>query len=916
MRERPAHRPPKDRMAIHPVGGIGPRRRSRPLGRTALLTALVLVLGIGGLPMVASAAGAVPPGAPGPSHFGAILLAPHSLGKSVPGVGEAVQNGTRATPSWPTFLANDARTSADAGETALNVSNVANLSERWTRHINGSVFSSEAYVNGTVYFGAWNGYEYAVDAVTGSVDWATYLGHSSTCYVGGIDSSPTVWNNTLYVGAPNDHWDALNITTGAIEWRVDVFTTGNFDWASPLVYDGALYIGLASCSDSPLVQGKLLEVNLSGTHSILHEFDTVPNGTIGSTIWATPVLDRANRTIWVATGNDNGIHQKYAQSLVALNATTLAVRGFWQVPNVVGQDQDFGATPTLIHDATGRELIVDTNKNGYAYALNASNVTSNGSWKPVWKLWLGNGPLYAPAAFDGTTLYEAGSNVTLGGTYYGSSLRAVDPATGKAIWTQGSNLGTIYGAPVYSDGFVIDTTQGGSLEVRNASDGNLLATYPLPIASGYSAAAEGSPIVVDGQIICGDGDAGGSSIGSVVDFGVPLGRATLTAPPSGRDAPYDANFSASVGGGIPPYNFAWDFGDGSQGAGGSVSHVYTMAGTFDVTVNVTDLTGQEELLNTTVVVYPSLTTGITGGPFGPHIFPLVVGFTALPTGGSGAPYNLTWDFGDGSATATGSQVGHEYDFPGTYRATLTTEDSTGATAFAAVNITVVRPLELTLAISGAATGEAPFEANFTATMQFGGSPVGLLWTFGDGTGQSGGLSASHTYGAAGTYHVSLVGSDTAGDHVVRSVNVTVSAALQSPLIAATQLSTSCSPPGTSEELNFTTAGGVGPFTGTWEFGDGTTGAAVNVTHFYATNGTFVVNLTLTDALGRTSNTSETIAVTGPYCTPSHGPPTHTPSPTSSPAGPTVEEYALIGAALAAVAIGVAVLWARRGRHPR
>src|SRR5579871_5213123 len=270
-------------------------------------------------------------------------------------------------------------------------------------------------------------------------------------------------------------------------------------------------------------------------------------------------------------------------------------------------------------------------------------------------------------------------------------------------------------------------------------------------------------------------------------------RWSISAFPSGRDAPYDANFSASVGGGIPPYNFAWDFGDGSQGAGGSVSHVYTMAGTFDVTVNVTDLTGQEELLNTTVVVYPSLTTGITGGPFGPHIFPLVVGFTALPTGGSGAPYNLTWDFGDGSATATGSQVGHEYDFPGTYRATLTTEDSTGATAFAAVNITVVRPLELTLAVSGAATGEAPFEANFTATMQFGGSPVGLLWTFGDGTGQSGGLSASHTYGAAGTYHVSLVGSDTAGDHVVRSVNVTVSAALQSPLIAATQLSTSCSP---------------------------------------------------------------------------------------------------------------------------
>ncbi len=622
----------------------------RPLVLAACLGALTL---IGAFPIHvdASMAAAAPA-----AELGRAPGAPMSHAVHLPGSHRAGDSSipSSSIPSWPTFLGNDARDSAATAETTLNVSNLPNVTLRWAYALNGSMYSSLAYINGTVFFGAWNGYEYAVNASNGALDWATYLGRSSSCYVGGIDSTPTVWNNTLYVGAGNDHWYALNASSGAVEWRVSVFTTGNFDWASPLVYNGAIYIGLASCSDSPLVQGKLIEVNLSGTHAVLHEFDAVPSGTIGSTIWATPALDRANRTIWVATGNDNGVHQKYAQSIVGLNATTLAVLGFWQVPNVVGQDQDFGATPTLIHDGSGRELIVDTNKNGYAYALNASNVTSNGSWGPVWSLFLGNGPLYAPAAFDGTTLYEAGSSVTIH-TTYDDSLRGVDPSTGKAIWTQGSDAGTIYGAPACANGFVIDAA-GPDVELRNASSGELVRAYAVPDPHSYGLTIEGSPIIVDGQILFGAGD--GYANGGVYDLGLPLGTATLSAPESGRDAPYLANFSAVVHGGIPPYSFLWNFGDGSSGYGSAVSHLYADAGSFPVTVNITDLAGQEDRLNTSVEVFPSLSTAISGGPFGPHIFPLVVGFTAVPVGGSGPPYNLTWSFGDGSSAQYGPAASH------------------------------------------------------------------------------------------------------------------------------------------------------------------------------------------------------------------------------------------------------------------
>ena len=44
-------------------------------------------------------------------------------------------------------------------------------------------------------------------------------------------------------------------------------------------------------------------------------------------------------------------------------------------------------------------------------------------------------------------------------------------------------------------------------------------------------------------------------------------------------------------GGVPPYTFAWNFGDGAEGAGNAPSHVYLTTGTLTATVTVTDSRG-------------------------------------------------------------------------------------------------------------------------------------------------------------------------------------------------------------------------------------------------------------------------------------------------------------------------------------
>ncbi|MCP9495345.1 MAG: PQQ-dependent sugar dehydrogenase [Pyrinomonadaceae bacterium MAG19_C2-C3] len=76
--------------------------------------------------------------------------------------------------------------------------------------------------------------------------------------------------------------------------------------------------------------------------------------------------------------------------------------------------------------------------------------------------------------------------------------------------------------------------------------------------------------------------------------------ASATANPSSGSAPLTVNFNASAS--TDPdgdaLTFAWDFGDGTSGAGVIVSHTYTQIGTYNATLTVTDGRGGS---NTTTV---------------------------------------------------------------------------------------------------------------------------------------------------------------------------------------------------------------------------------------------------------------------------------------------------------------------------
>ncbi len=73
-------------------------------------------------------------------------------------------------------------------------------------------------------------------------------------------------------------------------------------------------------------------------------------------------------------------------------------------------------------------------------------------------------------------------------------------------------------------------------------------------------------------------------------------------------------FTANVTGGVSPYSYSWNFGDGTSGTSNPVTHTYNTPGYYTVSVTVTDSIGETASASVTIniEVVPVLTLTITG----------------------------------------------------------------------------------------------------------------------------------------------------------------------------------------------------------------------------------------------------------------------------------------------------------------
>lgn len=314
------------------------------------------------------------------------------------------------------------------------------------------------------------------------------------------------------------------------------------------------------------------------------------------------------------------------------------------------------------------------------------------------------------------------------------------------------------------------------------------------------------------------------------------------------------SFSGTATGGTSPYSFAWKFGDQSTGSGATVSHAYALAGTFTVTLTVSDSASHTGAVTKSVVVTPPLAADFSFSPTKPVVGE-TISFSATASGGM-SPYSYSWTFGDGSS-GSGAKVGHGYSAKGTFTVTLTVSDSGTHTARATRSVAVTPALvvSFTLTPTLPVAGET---VSFTGSATGGTTPYSYGWNFGDGS-TGAGATVSHAFASAGSYRVTFIASDSAGHSlgVTKSVDVT-------PKPTA-DISFAPTKPMTLEGISFlaVASGGTTPYVFAWDFGDGSSGSGVTVSYAYSTAGTFTVTLDVSDSAGHRITVTKSIVVTPP-----------------------------------------------------
>jgi PKD repeat protein len=305
------------------------------------------------------------------------------------------------------------------------------------------------------------------------------------------------------------------------------------------------------------------------------------------------------------------------------------------------------------------------------------------------------------------------------------------------------------------------------------------------------------------------------------------------------------------------------------------THAFDIAGSFPVTLTVTDTAGNSAEMDLTVIVndledpVPAATVIPDPAEFGAMV--TLNASASTDNLDAAAEMSYEWVFVDDGVTYTLTNMvsTHEFAELGDITITLTVTDQAGNSASIDVVLSVVDTTDPVAVASADPTsvtegGSVDFDASDSTDNYL---IASYEWDFGDGSSVESGVSVTHVYADAGSYTATLTVTDTEGNYATDTVAITVNAEVvdqaptadagvdQSAYVGAT---VTFDGSGSSDS-----EGAIANYT--WVVMDGTTlvatlyGAAP--THAFAAAGTYTVNLTVTDGGGLTDTDEMTVTVT-------------------------------------------------------
>jgi outer membrane protein assembly factor BamB len=402
---------------------------------------------------------------------------------------------------------------------------------KWKFRMEGLTISSPAVNNNdTIYIGA-EDFQKSFFAINknGTEGWHFASG-------GFIDASPAIGEDgVIYSGSMNGDLIAF-YPNGTIKWRTHI--GADWTYSSPAIgNDGTIYIASVGSS-------RLCAVN--------------PNGTIKwffyaeNYIYCPPAIGN-DGTIYVGS-NDGYMYAVYPNGTLK-----------WKF--YAGGEKGIGSAPSITDDGT----IYFGGTSGYLYAL-----YPNGTLR--WAIGTGYIGESSPAIGIEGTIYV--------GDQDNYRIYSINP-NGSVNWYYKTGGEIISSPAIDKNGVIYCGSMDGNLYALNPN-GTLRWTFDAGDSIESSVAIEeDGTIYVAAQFL----PSGGQEFRTYLyAFGRGELQAEANGPYSGA-ATVPIQFTGTVYGGILPYTYHWDFGDGQTSNEQNPTHSYSTSGNYTATFTVTDSVG-------------------------------------------------------------------------------------------------------------------------------------------------------------------------------------------------------------------------------------------------------------------------------------------------------------------------------------
>lgn len=205
---------------------------------------------------------------------------------------------------------------------------------------------------------------------------------------------------------------------------------------------------------------------------------------------------------------------------------------------------------------------------------------------------------------------------------------------------------------------------------------------------------------------------------------------------------------------VPIVDYHWDFGDGATASTKDATHAYTKAGTFKVTLRVTNKNGCMDSIPKIVKVFPA---PIANFYFDDICMNGTATFTdaSVKVGGGAVTKGWTWTFGDDGSTSTLQNPTHVFKNPGSFQIKLTVSDL-GCSDDTTATIKIFPLPTADYIISEVCIGTPTIFTDKSVMADPTDNISKWIWSFGDKSALSSTKNPTHTYAKEGTYTTSLI----------------------------------------------------------------------------------------------------------------------------------------------------------------